>query len=291
LKTERSDIEFPLWRKKVDATLFKRSATPFPKWLSKIWELDNLFSKARSIKDNSSLVIIHFNKNQYVGNVVKTIKSRGGEMYRLFFEPKLSEDLKDTFLMSYMRSIEQDLRKNKEEYKDQDIENEIPFWEFLDIEFDCKTKMFYFKAYYVQKAAYTELFKELVNSHTLKFIDDTINEKEEFRFIKQDWLPKSKLSSQIDAKNVIYNLIDTKNKKIYIGEAESLNNRLKPIRKEIKNWDFYRFDCLPLGLTKTQRVAIERLIIRTFASFFENKKGISTKNVSEYSLANDKIDK
>ena len=108
MRTERSDIEFPLWRKKVDATLFKRSATPFPKWQSKIWELNKLFSKSRSIKDNSSLVIIHFNKNQYVGNVVKTIKSKGEEMYRLFFETKLSEDLKDVFLMSYMRSIEQD---------------------------------------------------------------------------------------------------------------------------------------------------------------------------------------
>jgi hypothetical protein len=287
MKTERSDIEFPLWRKKVDATLFKRGATPIPKWLSKIWDIDKLFSKSNSIKDASSEVTIEFEKKIFKANVVK-MKER--EMYRLFFEAQLSDLLKDIFLMSYMRSIEQDLRKHKEEYKEQDIEVEIPFWEFLDIEFDSKRKSFYFKAYYVQKAAYTELFKELVNSHTLKFIDDTINEKEEFRFIKQDWLPKSKLSSQIDAKNVIYNLIDTKNKKIYIGEAESLNNRLKPIRKEIKNWDFYRFDCLPLGLTKTQRVAIERLIIRTFASFFENKKGISTKNVSEYSLANDKID-
>ena len=103
--------------KKVDASLFKRGATPFPKWLSKIWELDRLFYRARSIKDNSSIVVIYFNKNQYVGNVVKTIKSRGGEMYRLFFEAQLSDLLKDIFLRSYMRSIEQDLRKHKEEYK------------------------------------------------------------------------------------------------------------------------------------------------------------------------------
>jgi hypothetical protein len=47
---------------------------------------------------------------------------------------------------------------------------------------------------------------------------------------------------------------------------------------------------LPEGLTKHQRVAIERLLIRSFASFFKNKKGVLTKNVSEYELANDKID-
>jgi hypothetical protein len=211
-------------------------------------------------------------------------------MFRLFFDRQLSDILKDVFLMSYMRSIENDLRKNKTEYSEQEIEQEIPFWEFLDIEFDSNKKIFYFKAYYIQKPAYIELFKELVKSHTLKIIDDLLNSKDEFRFVKQDWETRSKLQTQIEAKNVIYNLIDTKNKLIYIGEAESLIQRLNQNREVIKNWEYYRFDCLPDGLTKTQRVAIERLLIRTFASFFKNKKGIPSKQVSEYCLANDKID-
>jgi hypothetical protein len=117
-----------------------------------------------------------------------------------------------------------------------------------------------------------------------------LNSKDEFRFVKQDWETRSKLQTQIEAKNVIYNLIDTKNKLIYIGEAESLIQRLNQNREVIKNWEYYRFDCLPEGLTKIQRVAIERLLIRTFASFFKNKKGIPSKQVSEYCLANDKID-
>ena len=121
MKTERSDIEFPLWRKKVDATLFKRGATPIPKWLSKIWDIDKLFSKSNSIKDASSEVTIEFEKKIFKANVIK-MKDR--EMYRLFFEAQLSDLLKDIFLMSYMRSIEQDLRKHKEEYKEQDIEVE-----------------------------------------------------------------------------------------------------------------------------------------------------------------------
>ena len=129
-----------------------------------------------------------------------------------------------------------------------------------------------------------------MKSHTLKIIDDLVNAKNEFRFVKQDWEARSKLQTQIDAKNVIYNLIDTKNKLIYIGEAESLIQRLNQNREVIKNWDYYRFDCLPEGLTRTQRVAIERLLIRTFASFFNNKKGIPSKKVSEYDLVNDKID-
>jgi hypothetical protein len=287
MKLERSDIEFPLWRKKVDATLIKDGATPIPKWLWKVWDIEELFSTSNSKISSTADVKIIWGREKFTGKVVL---SSSKKMCRLFFERSLSDILKDTFLMSYMRSIENDLRKNKLEYLKQEIENEIPFWEFLDIEFDAPNKTFYFKAYYIQKPAYIELFKELVKSHSLKIIDDVLQNKDEFRFIKQDWKKKNKLSDQIDAKNVIYNLIDTHNKLIYIGEAESLTQRLNQNREVIKNWDYYRFDCLPEGLSKNQRVAIERLLIRTFASFFSNNKGIPSKEVSEYRLANEKID-
>lgn len=287
MKVERSDIEFPLWRKKVDASLFKDAATPIPKWLCKVWDIENLFSTCTSKENINSQVKVILNKTEYKGRV---IFSSGKNMYRLFFDKQISDLLKDVFVMSYMRSIEQDLRKKKSEYFQQEIENEIPFWEFLDIEFNSEEKIFYFKAYYVQKPIYIELFKELVKSHTLKMIDDLLNAKDGFRFVKQDWEMRNKLQSQIDAKNVIYNLIDTKNKLIYIGEAESLIKRLSQNRDVIKDWDFYRFDCLPEGLTKTQRIAIERLLIRTFASFFTNKRDIASMQVSEFCLANEKID-
>ncbi len=287
MKLERSDIEFPLWRKKVDASLFKDAATPLPKFLWKMWRIEQLFSLCRDKENADSRVVVSYDKKKYIGRI---IYSPTKNMFRLFFAKELGEKLKDIFLMSYMRSIEQDLRKNKQEYQDIDIEEEIPFWEFLDIEFDDENKEFKFKAHYIQKPAYIELFKELVKSHTLKKIDDNLNEKPPFRFTKGDWRNRESLAQQIDSTNVIYNLIDTQAKKIYIGEAESLIKRLNQDREEIKNWDFYRFDTLPEGLTKQQRVAIERLLIRTFASFFENLNNIPSMKVSDYILANKKID-
>lgn len=287
MKLERSNINFPLWRKKVDATIFKYASTPIPKWVCKMWDINSIFPTSISKRDSQCNVKIYFKKKSYQGSVVCSLPNN---MYRLFFDNELRDTLKDVFLMSYMRSIEEDIRKGRKEYLNKEIEEEIPFWEFIDIEFDSKSKIFYFKAYYTQKPAYIELFKELVKSHTLKLIDVTINTKEEFRFIKQDWKPREELKRQIDAKNVIYNLIDTKNKVIYIGEAESLIQRMNQKRVAIMDWDYYRFDCLPEGLNKTQRVAIERLLIRTFASFFNNSKNIPTMCVSEYKLANEKID-
>jgi len=287
MKLERSDIGYPLWRKKVDATLFKDGATPKPKWQCEVWSINTTFINCYSKKDYNSKTVIYYNKKMYAGNVVQ-IKNQ--KMYRLFFERELSDTLKDVYLMSYMRSIEQDLRKGKPEYLGQDIEIEIPFWEFIDIEFNSSKKSFHLKSNYIQKPVYIELLKELVKSHTLKIIDDLFNQKKDFRFVKQDWEERRRLKTQIEAKNVIYNLIDTKNRLIYIGEAENLVQRLNQNRDVIRNWDYYGFDCLPAGLTRTQRVAIERLLIRTFDSFFPNRKGIPSKKVSEYSLANDKID-
>lgn len=34
MKTERSNVEFPMWRKKVDDSLLNDYMTPIPNWLS-----------------------------------------------------------------------------------------------------------------------------------------------------------------------------------------------------------------------------------------------------------------
>ena len=84
-------------------------------------------------------------------------------------------------------------------------------------------------------------------------------------------------------------LIDQKAKLLYVGEAVDLISRFKAGHTEIKDWDFYRYDQLP-PMEKQQRVALERMIIRIFASVLENKASIPTRLISDYRLANRKID-
>lgn len=286
MKLERSNIKFPLWRKKVDSSLLERNMTPIPSFLWGQWNVQSLFESSRSQYSKEGKVSIFFSKKEYKGSVYF---NKSGQC-RLAFEKSLGDKLKEAFVMSYMRYIEEKLRKGKEKYAKTKIEEEIPFWEFLDIEFDQKNKVFYFNAHYFQKPLYFELFKEVVNSHILFDIEEVLQPKEGLRIIKEKWQPKSKLKSQVDAKNVIYNLIDVNNKEFYVGEAESLLKRLSGKRSEIPNWTHYRFDSLPNGLTKQQRVAIERLLIRAFASFLPNKKGVDSMNVSDFKLTNKKID-
>ena len=71
MKLERSNIEFPLWRKKVDKSLLEDKETPIPKFLWLLWGIEYLFSQYTSSKDPRSSVNILFNKIVYSGAIHK----------------------------------------------------------------------------------------------------------------------------------------------------------------------------------------------------------------------------
>ena len=71
-----------------------------------------------------------------MGRVVSTHpEGRANKVYRFYFDEALLRRLKEVFLMSHMRDLESRLRKDTT-----DLETQIPFWEFLDIEFDAEKK-------------------------------------------------------------------------------------------------------------------------------------------------------
>lgn len=212
MKHERSDIRTPFWRKKVDSSLFNQGTT-IPMWMCDIWALDKLFHNVNSRKDPRAQVTILFERKKYDGWVTVAIKGRKNPAYRLWLSDELIYRIKDTFLMSYMRDIESKLRKEKEV----DIESKIPFWEFIDIEFDRYKKLFKFRAHYKQKASFPELFKRLVGSPALRKIDRELLGKDKEAIFRRDWKTKEDYPTELGAMNVIYMLLDTKNKYLYIG--------------------------------------------------------------------------
>ena len=46
MKTERSNVELPMWRKKVDDSLLNDFMTPIPNWLSNVWDLETFKSNS-----------------------------------------------------------------------------------------------------------------------------------------------------------------------------------------------------------------------------------------------------
>lgn len=289
--SERSNIRYDMWRKKVDNSLF-RQGTTVPRWIASKWKLEKYFPDFKGVlrkNDKHSETIISFNKKNYEGNLTCSPPKkdkRANKVHRLWLSEELKDELKRVYVMSHMRDLESSLRGNVG-----DLEKEIPFWEFLDIEFDPKQKLFIFTAHYKQEPMFPELFKNLSGSPALKIIEDEISDKKGFRIHKQDWKPKEKLDTELSALNVIYTLLDKKNKLIYVGEAKDIRKRLKQRYPSIPNWTHYRYDVLPKNVPDNVRVSIERMVIRSYASLLKNKSNVESIEISSYSLANDKIDK
>lgn len=284
MKLERSDIKFPLWRKKVDSSLFQYSFTPIPIWVCNMWKIKNDYQDCPSKKDPRSKVTIIFDKAKYNGWITCSLHRRKNRLYRLWFAKDLQINLKDKFLMSFMRDIENRLRN----INTIDIEDEIAFWEFLDIEYDHKSKLAYFTAYYTQKPIFPELFKRLLGSPMIHKIDNELRGRSGFEIYAQDWKPREQLDYEIEAENVLYFLIDTNNKLVYIGEASKLVNRLRQEHRQIKNWNHYRYNVLPTTITRGQRVILERMLIRDFSHFLKCRMKQDSLNISEYILVNAK---
>jgi len=284
MKFERSNVRHPLWRKKVDASLFNYKGTTIPTWACDMWGIQKQFHNCKSKKDSNSEVEIIFKNKKYGGWVTIAKEGRKTPAYRLWFSEDLQYEIKDSYLMSYMRDIEYRLRGDKSV----NIESEIPFWEFLDIEYDNKNKRFKFNAYYTQELGFPFLFKSLMGSPIIRDIDEAEIEKESFKILQQTWRPRSYLESEFLPKNVVYMLIDTKNKLLYIGEAKELVKRLKQSHPSIPNWDYYRYNILPASLEK-HRKKVERMLIKDYAFLLDNKQSVKFLKISPYKLANDKI--
>jgi hypothetical protein len=185
-----------------------------------------------------------------------------------------------------MRSLEQRLTAQAEE----DIEKKIPFWEFLDIEYERRTRHFRFVAYYRQEPSFPNLFERLIDSPGMKRIADELDGKNEKGIHKQDWRPRAQLAFEIGATNVLYFLLDSQHKLLYIGEAKDLVSRLNQPHLSIPHWDFFRYSALPDQLASF-RVALERMLIRDIAGLVPNKKSVQSMSIEGFQLANDKIDK
>lgn len=94
-----------------------------------MWGIQDDFSNCTSKKDPSAKVQIEFHKKKFDGWVTIAREKRRTPAYRLWYSDLLSYELKDVFLMSFIRDIEDRLRKAKGD-RQTNIEDEIPFWEF-----------------------------------------------------------------------------------------------------------------------------------------------------------------
>jgi len=290
--TERRDIEFPMWRKKVDASIFYDKAILIPVFAKKMWDIEKDFTNANGKSHPDSQVMIAFEGIKYDANITVQNSKGRKESYRLFFNHDLANKLKATFIMTFMRDLEFKLGDfDKDENNRKSIEDIIPFNEFLDIEYDSLEKSFLFNAHYRQKPVFENLFSKILDTTVLSSISDEVEGKTNTRIQKSGWMEKAELYNIVDQPNVLYTLLDIENGEVYFGEAVSLKQRLSGERTEIPGWTHFRYDVLPSSLSE-HRLDIERMIIRQLASLFQNGKDLHLDNsITNFKLVNKKIDK
>ena len=293
---ERKDVEFPLWRKKVDGSTLEHGQTVIPDWVKDgVFGIREVFTESSKKKSESEVTVeLNYNGKRtiYQGWVTTT---KFGEKWaakrkpvmRFFFDNELRAQLRRIFTMSYMRDLERRMRKAKVA----EIEAEIPFYEFLDIEWDSASRKFIFKPHYVQAPVYEELFASFQSKRILERIENEIEGNTNGKISKGDWKLRSEMSKEVTTENVIYTLIDVNNAEIYVGEASNLSNRFKQKRHEIPDWTHYRVDQLPDDFDDKMRVTLERMMIRSLASLLENNAGIESMEISDFILTNKRIDK
>ena len=82
-----------------------------------MWNIDEDFSECNSKKNPRSEVKINFQEKTYNGWVTIASKGRKTTAYRLWYTELLKDTLKDVFLMSFIRDVENRLRKSEDKKK------------------------------------------------------------------------------------------------------------------------------------------------------------------------------
>lgn len=188
---------------------------------------------------------------------------------------KLNIALKKEFIQSYIKTKCKELK----------VENDIFYGTDEAITIKCIAKQnIEFETFIKVKTPYDSFFKKLIDLNAFYFIDQTDNKN--FIIKSNDWMPSSKLKDEPDQEFVVYYLIDTVNKLLYIGSAKHLKDRVKLGRSEIPNWNYFRYEVVNPAFAQYLR-SIEYHSIMNFATFLNNKAKI--KNIdcfSSYKLVN-----
>ena len=109
---ERNNIRHTMWRKKVDNSIFSSGHIVIPKAYVKQWRLEFLF---RDNGKNAETwpIEVQFGTKIYNGKVFyrPPTKARSSVQHKILIKEDLIEDLKKAFLMSHIRWLEVELRK------------------------------------------------------------------------------------------------------------------------------------------------------------------------------------
>ena len=159
---ERSDVRFPLWRKKMDSSMFTQKCTLIPEWVKDdVFAIRETFPHSSKKNPQSQIQIKYVHKNgkttSHIGWIVTTEFTTRKDVQRLYFDTDIKEILQRDFVMTFHRTLE----KIHRGVNSPNIEKAIQFWEFLDIEYDSSALEVIFTPYYTLEEVILDEFTYL----------------------------------------------------------------------------------------------------------------------------------
>jgi len=273
--------------------------------LSKVVDQSVLFSKTltvpnnywkywKSVPDNHSesikIKIIWKDKNkkeiQGSGTIKRTHKKgvKPQEYVLITWDNIIHKNIYNCFCYSYMILYGYRFSDKKDNSKSINILNNGQ--ELFEI-YEIDKNIFSFEPKITIYNEFSEIFEKLADRDIFNIWDDSSNDNKPSPFIEysSDWYKISQLKKHSYRENVIYYLIDSKNKQFYVGKADKLGSRVEPNRPEIKGWDYFRYDVIKPE-AKHFILRLEDMLIRSFAKCMKNKKILNEQNISSWELQN-----
>ena len=263
-----------LYIKKIDKSLLEKGrATLDKKQLE-----DNNWLKSFGVGESRNIKAYYNNREYSTSVAFKSRKKHKSELpyYQLTIGESLKKELKKTFIHTVLNIKSSMVLKEK----GRNFNEEALSIEHLKEgkEYILKLKVF-IKVY----TEYDEYFKALIESNLIDYPLGSNNEK--VIVSSTEWRDKNERNKYKGTRNIIYYLIDSTTKEIYIGSGALFENRVIPKRKELPGWDKFRFEVINpdyISIIKD----LEFMIIRNFANLLKNKDSIRGLDVTEYTLAN-----
>jgi hypothetical protein len=263
--------------KKVDSSMFKG-------WIT----LTTNFVEENPIKNNLLLgkgkeITVIFEDKKYQCSL-RWVNRKINAVYQLRFDSNkdLVKKIREEFIQSYV--IIKSQRETQQDEKQFRSNLKAGNQEVLIIE-TINEKTLIFKTYIQVKSEWNTLFKRLAREGAFDWVFDKNKDKEYLIQYSSNWMSATQLKKHKDKQNVIYYLVDSIKKELYIGKANNLGQRVKIGRSEIKGWDKFRYDLIRPEFSNILE-RIEDHTIRAFASVLENTQKFDTLGLSEYKLVN-----
>jgi len=248
-----------------------------------------VFEASKPVKLGSSRkIFIFWDKKKYEAKICHVNRKKYKSVYQIRWDSnrELLNKIRKTFIQSYIILKSQkelfDLSEKGKHFRTQLSGGQQEVIVFKVISRDNIEAKTFIKI----DNGWNDLFERLADENVFGWLFD--KNKKYLISRSTNWIKSRNFREHSNSINVIYYLVHSKKKLLYVGKAENLGKRVFPGKLHQNmpsDWDLFRYDIVkPEYANILER--IEDHTIRAFAAVLKNNRHYPTLNLGGYTLVN-----